>query len=94
MATNFAWNPEKNDLLIEQRRKSFEEAAAAIRQGHVVAVIPHPNQDRYPGQRIYYVEIDKYIYAVPFVTEPDGTAFLKTVIPSRKATRDYLGRRS
>ncbi len=94
MATDFAWDPEKDRILREKRRISFPRVARAIRQGSVVDVVPHHNQDRYPGQEIYYVEIDKYVYAVPFVTEPDGTEFLKTVIPSRKATRDYLGRRA
>ena len=52
-------------------------------------VLEHPNQDDYPGQLIYAVEIDKYIHLEPFVTQSDGTLFLKTIIPSRKATRDY-----
>ena len=57
-------------------------------------MVDHPNQHRYPGQLIYIiVEIDEYLYLVPFVTEPDGTRFLKTVIPSRKATRGYGRRR-
>ena len=55
-------------------------------------MLDHPNQGRYPGHLIYVVEIDEYLYLVPFVTEQDGTRFLKTVIPSRKATR-YYGRR-
>ncbi len=55
----------------------------------MVVVLKHPNQDRYPGQMIYVVESDEYIYLVPFVTQTDGTRFLKTIIPSRKATRDY-----
>jgi len=53
---------------------------------------PHPNQERYPGQRIFVIEIDGYAYLVPFV-ETEKEVFLKTVIPSRKATRKYLGRR-
>ena len=93
MATNFAWNPEKDSMLRRQRRMSFRQVADAINEGRVLGTIPHPNQDRYPGQQIYYVEFEGYAYAVPFVTEPDGTEFLKTVFPSRKATRDYLGRR-
>ena len=49
----------------------------------------YPNQGRYPGQLIYVADIEQYIYLVPFVTETDGSRFLKTIIPSRKATRDY-----
>ena len=55
-------------------------------------VLEHPNQERYPGQQIYVVEIDEYIHLVPFVTQTDGTRFLKTIIPSRKATREYRRR--
>ena len=68
---------------------SFECVVSAIEQGGLVDVLEHPNQDRYPGQLIYVVEIDEYLNLVPFVTQPDGTRFLKTIIPSRKATRDY-----
>jgi hypothetical protein len=93
MATNFAWNAEKDDWLVEQREISFREVADAIGEGHAVALLPHHNQQRYPGQRIYYVEVRRYIYMVPFVTEPDGTRFLKTIIPSSEATRYYLGGR-
>lgn len=32
---------------------------------------------------------DNYVFLVPFV-EDEGYFFLKTIIPSRKATRDYL----
>ena len=92
MAADITWDPEKDDLLYRQRRVRFNEIATAIRQGRVLATIPHPNQRRYPGQQIYYVEIREYVYVVPFVTEPDGTRFLKTAFPSRKATREYLGR--
>ncbi len=52
-------------------------------------MLEHPNQDRYRGQLIYAVDIEKFVHLVPFVTEADGTRFLKTIIPSRKATRDY-----
>ena len=93
MATNFAWNAAKDRSLFERHGIRFNDIATAIRQGRVLATIPHPNQRRYPGQQIHYVEFEGYAYAVPFVTEPDGTEFLKTVFPSRKATRDYLGGR-
>lgn len=75
-----------------QRGISFEDAIIAIEDGGLVDVTEHPNQERYPEQRIYVVEIDSYLYLVPFVTEPDGTRFLKTIIPSRKAMRHYQRR--
>ena len=91
--SSFDWNAEKNQQLAEQRGISFERVVAVIEQGGLVDVLEHPNQERYPGQLIYVVDIEEYIYLVPFVTEADGTRFLKTIIPSRKATRDYQKRR-
>ena len=91
--SSFDWNAEKNQQLAEQRGISFERVVAEIEQGGLVDVLEHPNQERYPGQLIYAVDIEDYIYLVPFVTEADGTRFLKTIIPSRKATRDYQRRK-
>ena len=93
MSISFEWSTEKNQQLTDQRGVSFERVVSAIEQGGLVDVLEHPNQDRYPGQLIYVVEIDEYLNLVPFVTQPDGTRFLKTIIPSRKATRDYRSRR-
>ena len=52
--------------------------------------LEHPNPDRFAGQRIFVVRRDDYVYLVPFV-EDEHTVFLKTIIPSRKATKEYLG---
>ena len=93
MRISFDWSIEKNQRLIEQRGISFESVVSAIEQGGLMDVLEHPDQDRCPGQLIYVVEIDEYIHLVPFVTRTDGTRFLKTIIPSRKATRDYRRRR-
>ncbi len=94
MHISFDWSTEKNRRLIEQRGISFESVVSAIEQGDLLDVLEHPNQDRYPGQLIYVVKIDEYIYLVPLVPQADGTRFLKTIIPSRKATRDYRRRQS
>ena len=94
MNAGFDWSVDKNRQLIEQRGISFESVVSVIEQGNLVDVLEHPNQVRYPGQLIYVVEIDEYIYLVPFVIQADGTRFLKTIIPSRKATRDYRRRRT
>ncbi len=94
MDIGFDWSTEKNRRLIEQRGISFERVVVAIEQGGLVDVLGHPNQEKYPGQLNYAVEIDKYIHLVPFVTQADGTRILKTIIPSRKATRDYKRRRT
>ena len=92
MGISFDWSTEKNQWLIEQRGLSFERVVSAIEQGGLVDVLEHPNQDRYPGQMIYVVEIDEYLHLVPFVTQTDGTRFLKTIIPSRKTMRNYRRR--
>ena len=93
MSIGFDWSIEKNRQLIAQRGISFEGVVSAIEQGGLGDVLEHPNQDQYPGQQIYVVEIGEYLHLVPFVTQADGIRFLKTIIPSRKATRDYRRRR-
>ncbi len=69
---------------------SFEEVVFHIERGNLLDVLEHPNQQRYPGQRIFVVDIGGYAYLVPFI-ESETEIFLKTVIPSRKATNTYLG---
>lgn len=92
MDISFDWSVEKNQLLIQQRGISFEIVVSVMEQGGLVDVLEHPNQARYPGQSIYVVEIDEYLYLVPFVIQTDGTRSLRTIIPSRKAMRDYRRR--
>ncbi|QLH51323.1 BrnT family toxin [Candidatus Accumulibacter phosphatis] len=87
----FRWSPEKNDLLKSERGVSFEQMTVAIETGSLLDVLSHPNQAKYPNQQILVVASDGYVYLVPFVEEADHY-FLKTVIPSRKATRDYLSK--
>jgi uncharacterized DUF497 family protein len=83
------WDYEKNELLKNERGISFEDILYHIETGCLLAVIEHPNRDKYPNQKMYIVNIDNYAYLVPFV-EDDEHVFLKTIIPSRKATRRYL----
>ena len=85
----FAWNQEKNDELIKERGISFERVIQHIEKEGFLDVIKHPNTSKYPNQRMYIIEIANYAYLVPFV-ENDNEIFLKTIIPSRKATRKYL----
>lgn len=85
----FSWSDEKNELLKAERQISFEDVVFYIAQGFLLDVLEHPNQDRYEGQKIFVVEIEEYAYLVPFV-EDEREIFLKTIIPSRKATRKYL----
>lgn len=88
----FAWNEEKNQQLKQERNVSFEEVVFHIRSEDLLDILEHPNQEKYPGQRIFVVNIDDYAYLVPFV-EDEEHAFLKTIIPSRKATKKYLKQR-
>jgi len=50
----------------------------------------HPNKKKYPNQKILIIDVDEYAYLVPCVIDKDEY-FLKTIIPSRKATKKYLG---
>jgi uncharacterized DUF497 family protein len=84
----YNWNPEKNQMLIQERGISFERIIFEISIGNEVAVVMHPNQEKYPGQMISVVQVDDYVYLVPFI-ETESEIFLKTIIPSRKATREY-----
>jgi uncharacterized DUF497 family protein len=84
----YNWNAEKNQQLLEERGISFERIVFEISIGNERAVLLHPNQVKYPGQLISVVEVDDYVYLVPFV-ETDSEIFLKTIIPSRKATRQF-----
>ncbi len=85
----FRWNHEKNETLKIERGISFEEIVLAIEADGLLDELRHPNPEKYPNQAILVVALDAYAYLVPYVEEPDYY-FLKTVIPSRKATRDYL----
>jgi uncharacterized DUF497 family protein len=85
----FRWGPEKNETLKAALGVSFESIVVAIEAGGLLDILAHPNQAKYPRQRVLVVACDNYVYLVPFVEEEDYF-FLKTIIPSRKATRDYL----
>jgi len=86
----FDWNPDKNEWLKEQRGITFEEIVFHILHGGLLDVLEHPNKQQYPDQRIFVVNVEGYVCLVPFV-ETEETVFLKTIIPSRKMTKKYLG---
>ena len=87
----FRWSDAKNARLRRERGVTFEEIVVAIEAGQLLDVLEHRNPARYPRQNVLVVGLRDYVFLVPFVDEPDGY-FLKTIIPSRKATRDYLKR--
>ena len=82
------WSSKKNEALRAERGVGFEDVVFHIQAGDVLDTSDHPNQERYPGQRIHAVAIEEYVYLVPFV-ETDDEVFLKTIIPSRMATKRY-----
>ena len=86
----YRWNTSKNEDLKAKRGIGFERTIMHIERGDVLDVVDHPNRERCPNQQILVVEIDDYVYLVPSVENDEGR-FLKTIVPSRKATRDYLG---
>ena len=87
--SHYVWNTEKNAELIKVRNISFERVIYHIERNGLLEVINHPNSTKYPNQKMFIVNISNYAYLVPFV-ENDGQIFLKTIIPSRKATKKYL----
>lgn len=86
----FDWNHEKNQWLKHERGITFEDIMYHLTHDGFLDVMEHPNQTRYPGQRIFIVDVEGYAYVVPFV-EDDECIFMKTIIPSRRMTRLYLG---
>jgi len=86
---HFVWNSEKNTQLIQERGISFERVIYHIERNEILDIIEHPNRSKYPGQRMFILDIGNYAYLVPFV-ETETEIFLKTIIPSRKATRKYI----
>lgn len=86
----FRWNTEKNELLAKSRGITFEEIVQKISSGSKVIETDHPDKRKYPNQKIMIVDVEGYAYLVPYVRDKDEY-FLKTIIPSRKATKKYLG---
>lgn len=86
----YAWNEEKNQQLKTERGISFEEVLVHIAAGDLLDIVEHSHPEKYKGQRIFIVKMRDYVWLVPFV-ESEDEIFLKTIIPSRKATRRYLG---
>jgi hypothetical protein len=87
------WNTEKSVALKSSRGICFEDVVFHIERGDTLDDYLHPNQKDYPGQRIMVIVIANYAYLIPYVEE-DDELFLKTIIPSRKATQKYLGEKT
>lgn len=85
----FDWDEEKNEILKSSRNISFEIIVIQIEMGKLLDIMEHPNKQKYKNQRIFVVEYEDYVYLVPFIEEEEKI-ILKTIIPSRKATKKYL----
>jgi len=85
----YDWDSNKIGFLKETRNVCFEAIIVHLGRGDVWRVAEHPNQAKYPGQKLFFVSIDDYIYIVPF-EERGEVIWLVTIIPSRKATKMYL----
>jgi hypothetical protein len=89
----FDWHDTKNATLRTERGIGLEDIVFHIEHGDLLDIFEHPNPERHAGQRIFVIRREDYVYLVPFV-EDEHTVFLKTIIPSRKATKEYLGEES
>ncbi|HPH11612.1 MAG TPA: BrnT family toxin [Thermotogota bacterium] len=85
----FNWNDEKNNKLLVTRGITFGDIVDALVEKNLLEIVAHPNQERYPNQKIFVVWVRDYCYLVPFI-ETEEEIFLKTIIPSRKYTKKYL----
>jgi hypothetical protein len=84
------WDKKKNVILKTERNISFEQIKEKIMNGEIIDDIQHPNINKYENQRLFVVKINRYIYLVPYV-ETEKEIFLKTIYPSRKFTKIYIG---
>lgn len=87
----FRYNHEKNSKLLLERGIGFEEIIQSIADGNLLDITKHYNQEHYPNQQILYVRVIDEVYAVPYIKENEETIFLKTLFPSRKARKRFLG---
>lgn len=86
----FRYNLDKNALLLKNRGIGFDQIIEEITNGNLLKITLHHNQKLYPNQKIFHVKCLEKVYLVPYITEENGSIFLKTLYPSRKATKELL----
>jgi uncharacterized DUF497 family protein len=86
----FEWDEDKNSWLKSHRKTCFEDVVFYVENGFVLDDMIHPNRDKYPNQRLMIIDIEGYAFLVPYI-ENEKSVFFKTIIPSRKATKHYIG---
>jgi len=85
----FDWDNEKNEKLKSERGIGFEDVLTAVEADNILDILENSNKEKYPNQKVFVIKIDDYVFIVPFI-EDEEKVFLKTIIPSRKATKKYL----
>ena len=88
---NFRYCYEKNAELLKTRGIGFEEIIYAISEGNILDIRKHPNENKYPNQKIFYIRVLEEVYVVPYVEEKNNDIFLKTLSPSRRVRKEFLG---
>lgn len=83
------FNEEKDEWLKKNRNVGFEDIRKALEGDGLVKKINNPNKKKYPKQKLFLIKLKDYIFMVPFVEESEYF-FLKTIIPSRKYTKQFL----
>ena len=78
----FEYDPDKDERLRSTRGIGFIDAIQAIESGQILLDFEHPNQIRYPGQRMFVLDINGYAHCVPYL-EDGRVLVLKTVYPNR-----------
>ena len=86
----FCFDEEKNKKLKLERGIGFEEVINILQMGLELDVINHHNKSKYSNQKIFVVEKNNYVYAVPYVEDDDWRIFLKTIFPNRKLQKKYF----
>lgn len=89
----FEYDPEKDQKLRQERNISFDEIIMLIHEGKLIDILDHPNQSQYAKQKIYVLDVDGYVWLIPYV-QNDNRIFLKTAFPSRKHTKQYIRERN
>jgi len=86
----YEFSADKNQLLIKERGVSFEDVIVALDNDRLLETVDHHNLAKYPNQKMYVIDINGYVYLVPFIRKDKNTVFLKTIFPCRKMTKKYL----
>ena len=84
----YVWENAKDERLRQERRISFDDVKYLLTSEDLLDDILNPNQERYPGQRLYIVRINNGAWVVPY-RQTGSYVFLYTAYPSEKFTRIY-----